>query len=120
METGGRKKGKPSKFRTETVTLLSTFVSGLAYQFPDRFPREIILFLAAPLSYMIQFIWVRLYSFLDLKLVTYKINLYIDELEGEKQCPGKSKLRQAEIDKEITDYRTTLKRKRIENLDFDQ
>ncbi|MCE6987925.1 hypothetical protein [Dyadobacter sp. CY323] len=120
MEIGGKKRKKPSKFRTETVTLLSTFVSGLAYQFPERFPREIILFLAAPLSYMVQFIWVRLYSFLDLKLVTFKINRYINELEEEKQCLGKSKLRQSEIDKEITDYRTTLKRKRIENLDLDQ
>jgi hypothetical protein len=119
MEEKVRKKKRPSKFRTETVTLLTSFVSGLAYQFPNRFPREIILFLAAPLSYVVQFVWIRLYSFLDLKLVTYRIGLYINELECEKQVAGKSKTRQVEIDKEIADYRLTLKRKRIENLNLD-
>ncbi|TLV02825.1 hypothetical protein [Dyadobacter luticola] len=119
MEVKARKKKKPSKFRTETVTLLTTFFSGIVYQFPDRFPREIFSFLAAPLSYVLQFIWIRLYSFLDLKLVTYKLNLYIHELECEKRILGKSKTRQLEIDQEIAEYRRTLKRKRIENLDLD-
>jgi hypothetical protein len=119
MEEKVEKKKRPAKYQTETVTFLSTFVSGLAIRLPEPFPKEIILLLAAPIGYFTQFVWVRLYRFLDLRLFTYRIKTYIKELEDERCKQGKSKVRQIEIDKEISDYRVALKKKRVEELDMD-
>lgn len=118
MEVKARKRRKKRsfKYKTETVTFLSTFIIGISQQLPGSFPRETIVYLAAPVSYFIQFISLKVIAVADLAVATYRVRRYVRELEMERALPGKTRVRQIEIDVEICEYRTALRERRIREL----
>ena len=118
MEVKARKRRKKRsfKYKTETVTFLSTFIIGISQQLPGSFPRETIVYLAAPVSYFIQFISLKVIAVADLAVATYRVRRYVNELEMERALPGKTRGRQLEIDVEICEYRTALRERRIREL----
>lgn len=118
MEVKARKRRKKRsfKYKTETVTFLSTFIIGISQHLPGSFPRETIVYLAAPVSYFIQFISLRIFGVVDLAFATYRVRRYVDELEAERALPGKSRGRLLEIDGEICEYRAALRERRIREL----
>ena len=111
-----RRKKRSFKYKTETVTFLSTFIIGISQQLPGSFPRETIIYLAAPVSYFIQFISLKVFAVADLAFTAYRVRRYVGELEAERALPGKAKSRQLEIDIEICEYRAALRERRIREL----
>ena len=88
----------------------------MSNQLPGSFPRETIVYLAAPVSYFIQFISLKAFAIIDLAVATYRVKLYVGELEVERALPGKSRGRMLEIDSEICEYRDALRERRIREL----
>jgi hypothetical protein len=113
-----RRKKRSFKYKTETVTFLSTFIIGMSNQLPGSFPRETIVYLAAPVSYFTQFISLKVFGIVDLAVSTYRVRRYVKELEEERVLPGKAKSRQLEIDMEICEYRSALRERRIRELNW--
>lgn len=100
-----------------TVTAIASFYSTTFLQLPSSGYRGLISASAPVFGYLTYIAWNFLRSNVNLWHYEFKAKRYIRELETEKGMPGRSLHEIEEINREIRGYRSSVRKRRLDDLD---